>query len=88
MCRYHINIPKKIVRTAVAFLLGGDMNVSLDSSLALILSMLREHGYLANDRNKPLYADDRECEGGSDEWMETIDFETGQRKRVRKMRMT
>ena len=27
---------------------------TLDSDLALVMSMLREHGYLVNDRNKSL----------------------------------
>lgn len=61
---------------------------TLDSSLALILSMLREHGYLANDRNKALYADDEGPEDCPGEWVYTIDFDTGQRKRIRKMSMT
>lgn len=58
---------------------------TLDSSLSLILGMLREHGFLANERNKALYSDDDgsgEDSGG--EWVEMIDFETGQLKKVRK----
>lgn len=60
----------------------------LDSSLVLILAMLREHGYLVNERNKTLYSDD-ETTGGeyeSGEWVEVIDFDTGQKKKVRKMK--
>ena len=33
---------------------------TLDSDLALVMSMLREHGYLVNDRNKSLLVDDDE----------------------------
>ena len=46
---------------------------TLDSDLALVMSMLREHGYLVNDRNKSLLMD------------EVIDFDTGKKKRVRRM---
>ena len=62
---------------------------TLDSSLVLILAMLREHGYLVNERNKALYPDDKgtaasEPEPG--EWVEVTDFGTGQKKKVRKMK--
>ena len=53
---------------------------TLDSDLALVMSMLREHGYLVNDRNKSLLMDDDESE-----WVEVIDFDTGKKKRVRRM---
>lgn len=60
----------------------------LDSSLVLILAMLREHGYLVNERNKTLYSDDETTGGESEsgEWVEVIDFDTGQKKKVRKMK--
>ncbi len=54
---------------------------TLDSSMVLILAMLREHGYIVNERNKTLYKDD-----DSGEWVEVTDFDTGQKKRVRKMK--
>nr|DAQ32603.1 MAG TPA: hypothetical protein [Caudoviricetes sp.] len=61
---------------------------TLDSSLVLILAMLREHGYLVNERNKALYPDDESSgsESESGEWVEVTDFDTGQKKKVRKMK--
>lgn len=60
----------------------------LDSSFVLILAMLREHGYLVNERNKTLYSDDKDVSGDTDsgEWVEVTDFDTGQKKKVRKMK--
>lgn len=59
---------------------------TLDSSLVLILAMLREHGYLINERNKSMYGDGEVPTDSDDgfEWVEMIDFETGQKKRIRK----
>lgn len=59
---------------------------TLDSDLALVMSMLREHGYLVNDRNKSLLVDDDESGDNHGEWVEVIDFDTGKKKRVRRMR--
>lgn len=59
---------------------------SLDSSLVLILAMLREHGYLINERNKQLYPENNNKDDNEGEWIETIDFDTGKKKRVRKMK--
>jgi len=47
---------------------------TLDSDLALVMSMLREHGYLVNDRNKSLLVDDDESGDNHGEWVEVIDF--------------
>lgn len=61
----------------------------LDSSFVLILAMLREHGYLVNERNKALYPDDKGTAGSESEpseWVEVTDFDTGQKKKVRKMK--
>ncbi|CUQ38018.1 hypothetical protein [Parabacteroides distasonis] len=58
---------------------------TLDSDLALVMSMLREHGYLVNDRNKSLLVDDDESGDNHGEWVEVIDFDTGKKKRVRRM---
>lgn len=58
---------------------------TLGSSLALIMAMLREHGYLINDRNKAMYPEGDTDNDDSGEWKEVIDFETGQKRRVRKM---
>ena len=49
---------------------------TLDSDLALVMSMLREHGYLVNDRNKSLLVDDDESGDNHGEWVEVIDFDT------------
>lgn len=59
---------------------------TLDSSMAIIMSMLREHGYLINERNRSMYGDEEAPTGSGDgfEWVEMIDFETGQKKRIRK----
>lgn len=62
---------------------------TLDSGLALILSMLQEHGYLLNERDKALYRDDEGTTGNgteTGEWVEVMDFDTGQKRRIRKMR--
>lgn len=58
---------------------------TLDSDLALVMSMLREHGSLVNDRNKSLLVDDDESGDNHGEWVEVIDFDTGKKKRVRRM---
>ena len=59
---------------------------TLDSSMVPILAMLREHGYIVNERNKTLYKDDESEDDDSGEWVEVTDFDTGQKKRVRKMK--
>lgn len=60
---------------------------TLDSSLSVILAMLREHGYLVNERNKAMLSEGDGAPDDTGEWTETIDFATGQKKRVRKMRL-
>ena len=59
---------------------------TLGSSLVLILAMLREYGYLVNERNRSMHGDNETSSGQDDgfEWVEMIDFETGQKKRIRK----
>ena len=59
---------------------------TLDSSMVLILAMLREHGYIVTERNKTLYKDDESEDDDSGEWVEVTDFDTGQKKKVRKMK--
>lgn len=59
---------------------------TLNSSLVLILSMLREHGYLINERNKNSYPKNENTDDKSEEWVEVVDFETGKKKKVRKMK--
>lgn len=58
---------------------------TLDSSLALLLAMLREHGYLVNERNKALYREDESEDSDSGEWIEVMDFDTGRKKKIRKV---
>lgn len=58
---------------------------TLSSSLVLLLSMLREHGYVVNERNKALYPEGNSDGDDSGDWAEVIDFETGQIKKVRKI---
>lgn len=56
----------------------------LDSSFVLLVGMLRERGYLMNRRTKDFHAiDTPEEEKG--EWIEIVDFDTGQVKRVKKV---
>lgn len=61
---------------------------TLESSFVLILAMLQEHGYLLNERNKAMYTDDETIGGESEsgEWVEVIDFDTGKKKKVKKMK--
>lgn len=59
---------------------------TLNSSLVLLLAMLREHGYVANERNKTLYPEENSDGDDSGDWVEAIDFETGKAKKVRKSR--
>lgn len=54
----------------------------LDSSYVLILSLLREHSFMMNKRNKELYGDDNT--DGEGDYVETVDFATGKTKRVKK----
>lgn len=58
---------------------------TLNSSLVLLLAMLREHGYVVNERNKALYPEENSDEDDSGDWVEVIDFETGKVKKVRKI---
>lgn len=54
--------------------------------MVLILAMLREHRYIVNERNKTLYKDDESEDDDSGEWVEVTDFDTGQKKKIRKMK--
>jgi len=57
---------------------------TLDSDLALVMSMLREHGYLVNDRNKSLLVDDDESGDNHGEGLGNR-FRYGKKERVRRM---
>ena len=55
---------------------------TLNSSYALIMGMLQEYTYMCNERNRILYGDEDEDEGY--EWVELVDFTTGEPRRYRK----
>ena len=54
----------------------------LDSGMALIMGMLQEHGYMLKERNKAFSKKDDEDEG---EYIDMIDFDTGETKRIKKV---
>lgn len=62
--------------------LGYTPDEILDSSYVLILSLLREHSFMMNKRNKEIYGDEEE----DGEYIETVDFTTGKTKRVKKVK--
>lgn len=64
---------------------GYTHNRTLESSFALLVGMLRERGYLMNRRAKDFHSEDAPQEEDG-EWIEMIDFDTGQKKRVKKMK--
>lgn len=69
--------------TIVNEALGYTHEKTLNSSYVLILSLLREHSFTVNKRNKEMYGgDSREEEG---EYVETVDYTTGKPKRVKKV---
>ena len=55
---------------------------TLNSSYALIMGMLQEYTYMCNERNRILYGDEDEDEGY--DWVELVDFTTGEPRRYRK----
>lgn len=69
--------------TIVNEALGYTHEETLNSSYVLVLSMLREHSFTVNKRNKEMYGSDgKEDEG---EYVETVDYTTGKTKRVKKV---
>lgn len=60
--------------------LGLKPEETLDSDFVLITSILREHNYILNERNKQSNGEDEK-----DEYKEVVDFSTGQKKRVKKV---
>lgn len=61
--------------------LGLTPTEALDSDYVMIVSVLKEHSYIINDRNRQM-SNDENVEG---EYVEVIDFETGEMKRVQKV---
>lgn len=59
---------------------------TLDSSMSVIMAMLKEHGYLINERNKLMNPTEEDDSDG--EYVYLYDFDTGQKKRVKKMNRT
>ena len=57
----------------------------LDSSFVLLVGMLRERGYLMNRRAKDFHSDDEQPKEEEGEWVEIVDFDTGKKKRVKKV---
>lgn len=57
---------------------------TLNSSLAIIMGMLKEHGFMINERNK---AYEKTSDNGEDdgEYVTIIDFETGEPKKIKKV---
>ena len=60
--------------------LGLNPEEALDSDFVLITSILREHNYILNERNKQMNGEDTEAE-----YREVVDFDTGKLKRIRKV---
>lgn len=56
---------------------------TLDSSFPLLIAMMRERGYVINERNKALSLKNEDSDGN--DYVEVYDYHTGKKKRVRKM---
>ena len=57
---------------------------TLDSSMAIMIGMLKEHGFVINERNKAYdKASDKDEDDG--EYVTIIDFDTGEEKRIKKV---
>lgn len=57
----------------------------LDSSFVLLVGMLRERGYLMNRRAKDFHSEEARPKEEEGEWVEFVDFDTGKKKRVKKV---
>lgn len=57
----------------------------LNSSFVLLVGMLRERGYLMNRRAKDFHSEEARPKEEEEEWVEFIDFDTGKKKRVKKV---
>ena len=64
--------------------LGYTHQHTLNSSFCTIMSMLKEHSFLMNQRNKAIRSKDELKDG--EEWVTVTDFETGEAKRVKKVK--
>lgn len=59
---------------------------TLDSSLSIIMSMLSEYNFFMNQRNKSLDDSKDKPENEGEEYITVVDFNSGQPKRVKKVR--
>lgn len=57
---------------------------TLSSSYSMIMSMLKEYNFSMNQRNKTINGEEEINEG--EEWTTVIDFDTGQPKRIKKVK--
>lgn len=57
----------------------------LNSSFVLLVGMLRERGYLMNRRAKDFHSEEDRPKEEEGEWVDFIDFDTGKKKRVKKV---
>lgn len=57
---------------------------TLNSSYCMIMSMLKEYNFSMNQRNKTINGEEEINEG--EEWTTVIDFDTGQPKRIKKVK--
>lgn len=60
--------------------LGLKPEETLESDFVLLTSVLQEHNYIINERNKQMDGDNDQGD-----YKEVIDFDTGKKKRVKKV---
>ncbi|NDV81330.1 hypothetical protein D0T87_04970 [Bacteroides sp. 51] len=58
---------------------------TLDSSMCVLLSMIKEHNFIINERNKQYSSDDEKKEADG-EYVYVTDFETGERKKIKQVK--
>lgn len=55
---------------------------TLDSNFSIIMSMFREYNVMMNERNRG----SKQSLAEGEEWVEITDFETGNKKRIKKVK--
>lgn len=63
---------------------GYTHNQTLESSMSVIGGMFKEYNFRVNERNKSMSGDEELKE--EEEWIWITDFETGQEKRVKRVK--
>lgn len=53
--------------------------------MCVLLSMIKEHNFIINERNKQYSSDDEKTDSDG-EYVYVTDFETGERKRVKQVK--